>query len=47
MTADASVRAARSLLRDFEQVSVEEQHGAIEHAISELRNAKRELPENY
>jgi len=45
--ADAAVANARSLLDDFEDVSVEEQHGAIEHAIAELRNARRALPEEY
>jgi len=45
--ADASVANARALLQDFEDVSIEEQHGAIEHAIAELENARRNLPEEY
>lgn len=45
--ADHHVAAARSHLADFEDATVEEQHGAIEHAIAELRNGKRELPEDY
>lgn len=41
------VANARSLLADFEDESVEVQHGAIKHAIEELRCARRELPDEY
>lgn len=44
--ATASVRNAVALLNDFEDVSTEVQHGAIKHAIEELRNARRELPDD-
>lgn len=45
MTDDATsyVNAARSMLADFDDASAEEQHGAIEHAIAELENARRQL----
>lgn len=50
MSADeaaANVSAARSLLSDFEDVSLEEQHGILQHAVNELENAQRELPNDY
>ncbi|CDK38144.1 hypothetical protein [Halorubrum sp. AJ67] len=43
--AEAAVGNARAFLSDFEDESLEVQHGAIEHAISELQNAKRALPD--
>lgn len=45
--ADAAVANARALLRDFEDESVEVKHGSIKHAMDELRNARRALPEDY
>jgi hypothetical protein len=42
-----AIQNARSLLRDFEEVSVEERHGVIKHAIDELENAQRRLPDDY
>jgi len=45
--AETAVDSARHFLSDFEELSVEEQHGAIEHAENELRNARRALPEDY
>lgn len=45
--AEAAVQNARSFLADFEDESLEVQHGTIEHAISELQNAKRALPDEY
>jgi len=45
--AEGHVAEARSHLSDFEDASVEEQYGAIMHAIAALRNGKRELPEDY
>lgn len=41
------VANARVLLKDFEDESVEVQHGSIKHAIEELRNARRALPDDY
>lgn len=45
--AEAAVQNARSFLTDFEDESLEVQHGTIEHAISELQNAKRALPDEF
>ena len=45
--ADVAVANARALLNDFEDVTVEEKHGIVEHALDELRNARRDLPEHY
>jgi hypothetical protein len=45
--ADAAVANARAMISDFEDITVEEKHGAIKHAIAELENARRALPENY
>jgi hypothetical protein len=45
--AEQNVRSAVALLDDFEDVSVEVKHGAIKHAIEELRNARRALPDDY
>lgn len=42
-----SIQNARELLDDFEDLDTEMQHGAISHAISELENAKRALPDDY
>lgn len=44
---DASVANARAMISDFEDITVEEQYGAIKHAIAELENARRALPDNY
>lgn len=41
------VANARALLSDFEDESTEVRHGSIKHAISELENAKRRLPDEY
>ena len=41
------VRAARSMISDFEDADTEIRHGSIEHAIAELENARRELPNEY
>ncbi len=43
---NANVASARSLLNDFEEASLEEQHGILAHAISELENAQRNLQNN-
>lgn len=45
--AEMAVSNARGLLSDFEEVSVEVKHGSIEHAIAELQNARRALPDDY
>lgn len=45
--ASACIANARALLDDFEEVSIEVKHGALKHAIEELRNAKRALPDDY
>jgi len=45
--AEIAVANARSLLSDFEDVDTEVRHGAIDHAIDELRNARRALPDDY
>jgi len=42
-----AVRNARSMLSDFEDVDTEVRHGAIKHAIEELQNAQRALPNDY
>lgn len=47
MTAERNVANARALLDDFEDVTVEVQHGSIKHALEELRNARRKLPDDY
>lgn len=49
MTDDATqyVANARALLHDFEDISLEEQHGSIKHALAELENARRQLPDEY
>ena len=46
-TAIVHVQSARSLLSDFEDVGTELRHGSIEHAIAELENARRELPDEF
>ena len=45
--ASQNVASARFLLADFDEVSLEQQHGAIKHAIAELKNARRALPDEY
>lgn len=45
--ADRYVAAARSMLNGFEDESVEVKHGAVKHAIDELENARRALPDDY
>ncbi len=42
---EIAVANARSLLSDYEDVDTETRHGAIKHAIGELENARRELPD--
>lgn len=42
-----AVRNARGMISDFEEISLEERHGAIKHAIEELQNARRALPDDY
>ena len=42
---EVSVKNARSLLSDYEDVGVEVRYGAIKHAIVELKNARRALPD--
>lgn len=42
-----AIQNARSLLRDFEAIDTEERHGVIKHAIEELKNAQRRLPDDY
>lgn len=37
------VSEARGLLGDFEDLTAEEQRGALDHAIASLENARREL----
>lgn len=44
---ERAVANARSLLSDFDDVSVEVKHGSIKHAIAELKNARRALPDDY
>lgn len=44
VTAEDCVANARSLLSDFEDVDAEIQAGSIKHAIAELENARRRLP---
>lgn len=43
------VSAARSMLADFddEDVTLEEQHGLLQHSINELENAQRSLNDDY
>lgn len=43
MTADSNVQAARDLLADYEDLPTEDKRGVLQHAISELENAQREL----
>ena len=45
--AEIAVANAWSLLIDFEEIDTEIRYGAIDHAISELRNARRALPDDY
>lgn len=45
--ATSSVRIARSYLAEFEDATIEEKHGLIKHSIEELRNARRDLPDDY
>lgn len=45
--AEQDVTNVRFLLSDFGDVSLEEKHGAIKHALAELRNARRKLPDDY
>lgn len=42
-----AIKNARSMLSDFEEVDTEIRHGAIKHAIDELQNAQRALPDEY
>lgn len=42
---EAAVQTARAILRDFEDESVEIQDGSLMHAIEELENAQRNLPD--
>ena len=42
--ADQYVANARAMVHDFEVISPEEKRGAIKHAIAELQNARRSLP---
>ena len=44
---ETAVANARALLSDFEEVRVEVKHGSIKHAMDELRNARRALPDEY
>ena len=45
--AGMAVANARSLRNEFEDESTELRYGAIKHAIAELENARRALPEEY
>lgn len=45
--AETNVANARAMLSDFEDVSIEVKDGSIKHAIEELRNARRALPDDY
>lgn len=45
--AEHNVQCARDLLRDFEDDSIEVKDGSLKHAINELRNARRRLPDDY
>ena len=45
--AEMAVANARSLLSDFEEVGTEIKYGSIKHAIDELENARRALPDDY
>lgn len=42
-SADSYVSEARGMLDDFEDLTPEEQRGALMHAIESLENARREL----
>ncbi|GGC72473.1 hypothetical protein [Haloferax sulfurifontis] len=44
---NSAVAAAKSMLAGYGDLTVEEKHGAIQHAIAELENARRALPEDY
>jgi len=44
--ADQNVASARGILEGFEHCSIEAKHGAIKHAIAELENAQRNLPDD-
>lgn len=46
-SAAGAVARARSFLKDFEEADTEVRYGAIKHAIDELENARRELPDDY
>lgn len=43
--ASQAVANARSLTSDFDEITLEEKYGAIKHAIAELENARRALPD--
>lgn len=43
--ANQNVASARGILEGFEHCSLEAKHGAIKHAIAELQNAQRALPD--
>lgn len=45
--AESYIEQAKSHLIGFGQLSTEEKHGAIKHAIAELENARRELDDEY
>lgn len=45
--AERCVANARALLSDFEESGTEVRHGTLKHAIEELKNAKRALPDEY
>lgn len=45
--ANQNVASARAHLDDFEDEPLEVKYGAIKHAIDELQNAKRKLPDDY
>jgi 5-methylcytosine-specific restriction endonuclease McrA len=45
--AERNVANARALLSDFDEVSLEVKHGSIDHAIEELQNARRALPDDF
>lgn len=43
--ADQAVANARAMLYDFEGETLEVRYGSIKHAIDELQNARRALPD--
>lgn len=45
--AEQNVASARAMLADFEDESLEVKHGSLKHAIEELKNARRALPNDY